>query len=147
MATVKQLLQEKGDEVWSVDQNATVLDALYVMDAKDIGAVVVLDGDQMVGIFSERDLARQASQNAALALHDPVSRYMTQLVYYVWPDQTIEECMALMTHRRIRHLPVMDGEHLVGIISIGDVVKQIISSQESTIRGLENYITGQEYHL
>lgn len=145
MVTIRHLLQEKGKQVWSVAPEATLTDALRLMDEKDVGALLVLDKGRLVGILSERDFARKVAQADTLALSTPVSELMTDTVYYLTPDHTIDECMELMTVRRIRHLPVLEAGSLVGIISIGDVVKEIISDRDSTIRGLENYITGREY--
>lgn len=146
MATVKNLLKMKGNEVWSVSVTATVRETLKLMAEKNIGAVLVLDSGKIVGIFSERDYARHTAQREALLLDEPVSEFMTRAVYYVSPTQTVEECMALMTSKHIRHLPVLEDEHnLVGLISIGDVVKQLMEEKETTIHGLENYILGREY--
>jgi len=145
MITVRQLLDEKGNQVWAVEPDDAVLVALKTMSAQDIGAVLVLDAGVLVGIFSERDYARKVVQTEKANLDMAVKEFMTQLVYYVRPDQTLDECMALMTSKHIRHLPVLAQGKLIGVISIGDVVKEIISDKESMIRGLENYITGRDY--
>jgi CBS domain-containing protein len=134
------LLREKGDQVYTVQPNDTVLTALQLMDEKNIGAVLVMDGEEVAGIFSERDYARRGDLLNQKAADTPVLTMMTRLVYYIRPDQSIEECMALMTGRRIRHLPVLEDGRLVGIISIGDVVKTVISEQAFTIEQLEQYI-------
>jgi CBS domain-containing protein len=145
MATVNNLLLQKGKEVWSVQAGSTVTETLNLMGEKNIGAVLVMESQRIVGIFSERDYARHAARLDSMLLDQPVHEFMTHSVYYVSPRQTVEEVMALMTSKKIRHLPVMEGEMLVGIISIGDVVKQIMSDKETTILGLENYILGRDY--
>jgi CBS domain-containing protein len=146
MATVWHLLNQKGREVWSVNPDQTVLEALELMYEKGIGAVVVLENDKIVGIFSERDFARFSAKKGSLSLYIPVNELMTQAVFTVHPDQSIDECMALMTQKHIRHLPVVDKGQLVGVISIGDVVREVISQKEITIHSLENYIMGREYN-
>lgn len=145
MATVKNLLLQKGKDVWSVQVHSTIRETLTLMGEKNIGAVLVLDGQNIIGIFSERDYARHASRRDSMLLDEPVQHFMTSAVYYVSPQETVEEVMALMTSKKIRHLPVMEDEQLVGLISIGDVVKQILSDKETTILGLENYILGRDY--
>ena len=142
MATVRQLLRTKGNEIWSVAPQATVYEALQVMSEKDVGALLVLDKGNLVGIFSERDYARKLILKGRFSKDTTVTELMTHEVLYVEPQSTIEDCMALMTARRIRHLPVIEKERLIGIVTIGDVVKQIISDQEFTIRQLGTYITG-----
>jgi len=145
MATVNNLLLQKGKDVWSVHAGSTVRETLKLMGEKNIGAVLVMEEAKIVGIFSERDYARHASQSDTMLLDEPINALMTHSVYYVSPQQTVEEVMALMTAKKIRHLPVMEHEKLVGLISIGDVVKQIMSDKETTILGLENYILGRDY--
>jgi CBS domain-containing protein len=140
--SVKQILSEKGHEVWSTSPNTTVFDALKFMSEKSIGALVVLDNLEVVGVFSERDYARKVTLEGKSSKNLPVKEIMTRRVVCVKPENTTEECMALMTDKHIRHLPVVEGDELVGIISIGDVVKAIISQQELVIEQLENYITG-----
>lgn len=141
MITVHQLLQNKRD-IWSVLPETIVFDAIKLMADKNIGALLVLHGGNLIGIFSERDYARKVILKGKSSKEITVKEIMTEDVVYVQPNQTIEECMALMTGKRIRHLPVLEGEQVVGMISIGDVVKAIISEQEFTIKQLENYITG-----
>ncbi|HEY5572425.1 MAG TPA: CBS domain-containing protein [Anaerolineales bacterium] len=141
LKTVKQILDEKGYEIWSVSPDDSVYDALKNMADKNIGALLVLEGDELVGIISERDYARKVMLKGKSSMDTPVRDIMTPRVLYIRTNQSIEECMALMTDKRIRHLPVFDQENLVGVISIGDVVKAIISHQEFVIEQLENYIT------
>jgi CBS domain-containing protein len=117
------------------------------MAEKNIGAVLVLEEGKIVGIFSERDYARYAASRESLLLDEPVGNFMTRSVYYVSPQQTVEECMALMTAKHIRHLPVLEGDQLVGVISIGDVVKQLLEEKEITIQSLENYIRGRTHTI
>ncbi len=140
--TVKQILSEKGDQVWSTSPDTTVFDALRFMSEKGIGAVVVMDNQEVVGVFSERDYARKVILEGKSSKDLPVKEIMTRRVMFVKPENTTEECMALMTDKHIRHLPVAVDDKLVGILSIGDIVKAIISQQEFVIEQLENYITG-----
>lgn len=142
MTTVGYVLREKGHTVWSVAPELAVFDALKLMAEKEVGAMVVVDQQRMVGIFSERDYARKVALMGRSSLTTAVVEIMTEVVSTVNPSQGIDECMAIMTNRRVRHLPVIDGEELVGIISIGDVVKAIIAEQADTIRHLEGYIRG-----
>lgn len=142
METVRHLLQEKGDKVWSIRPNASVYDALERMAEKDVGALVVLEGDDLKGIFSERDYARKIVLHGKSSAETRVQDVMTPDVVCVSPEQRIEDCMALMTEKHIRHLPVLENGKVVGVISIGDVVKEVIAEQEFTIEQLENYITG-----
>ncbi len=142
MATVRQILQTKGTALWTISPECTILDALKLMAEKNVGALLVVQEEQLMGIFSERDYARNVVLKGRTVEDTTVSDIMTSRVVYVRPNQTTEECMALMTDKHIRHLPVLEGERLIGIISIGDVVKEIISDQEFTIRNLEGYITG-----
>lgn len=142
MKSVKQLLDTKGHDVWSVAPDTPVYEALELMAERNCGAVLVLAGDKLRGIMSERDYARKVILKGKASKDTPVKEIMSTDVVYVRPDQTIEECMALMTDKRIRHLPVMEDQKLVGLISIGDVVKAVISEQEFIIHQLENYITG-----
>lgn len=140
--TVKEILKEKGDEVWSTSPDTTVFDALKFMSDKSIGALVIIDDQEVVGVFSERDYARKVILDEKSSKDLPVKEIMTRRVVFVKPENTTEECMALMTDKHIRHLPVVVEDKLVGIISIGDVVKAIMSQQEIVIEQLENYITG-----
>jgi CBS domain-containing protein len=140
---VRLLLREKGADVWSVSPQTSVREAVRILAEKNIGALLVMDGGRLVGILSERDTARKMILQSLPADTTPVSQIMTTHVITITPEYTIQECMALMTDRRVRHLPVMEGDQLAGIISIGDVVKEIIADQEFTIQHLERYITGE----
>jgi CBS domain-containing protein len=142
MSTVRQLLRTKPADIWTIGPEATVYDALQLMAKKDIGAVLVLEAGKLVGIFSERDYARKVVLHGKSSKSTAVGELMTRLVYYVRPDQTVEECLALMTAKHIRHLPVLNDDRLIGVVTIGDVGKEIISQQAFTIESLENYITG-----
>lgn len=142
MTTVRQILGSKGRDVWSVSPDATVYDAIKLMAEKNAGALVVLEEDQLRGIISERDYARKVILKGKSSKEIPVKEIMSVDVVTIRPEQSIEECMSLMTNKRIRHLPVLEEKKLIGVISIGDVVKAIISEQEFTIKQLENYITG-----
>ena len=142
METVKDMLRAKGYNVWSVAPDATVLEALELMAAKNVGAVLVLDDDRLVGIMSERDYARKVILLGKTSKDTLVSEIMTSRVLYVSADQTIQECLALMTEKRIRHLPVMEGDRVIGVVTIGDVGRAIISDQQFMLDQLEHYITG-----
>jgi IMP dehydrogenase len=144
MITVRQLLKNKPADLWSVSPETSVYEALELMAEKDIGAVLVLENGELAGILTERDYARNVILKGRLSKTTSVAELMTEVVCYVRPDQTIEDCMALMTDKRVRHLPVLEDERLIAIVSIGDVVKKTISEQEFTIQQLENYITGKQ---
>jgi CBS domain-containing protein len=140
MKTVQQLLDSKRHGVASVAPQTSVLDALRVMAEKEIGAVLVLDGDSLVGIFSERDYARKVVLQGKASKDTPVREIMTEKVVCVRPEQTIEDCMGLMTGKRIRHLPVLQHKKVIGVVSIGDVVKEMLVEKEFVIKQLESYI-------
>jgi CBS domain-containing protein len=142
MTTVGRLLDAKGHDAWSIAPDASVFDAIKMMADHGIGALLVMDGEKLVGIVSERDYARKVILQGRSSKDTPVRDIMTDKVFYVRPEQTVEDCMVLMTEKRIRHLPVLADGHLTGIISIGDVVKSVISEKDTLIRQLENYITG-----
>lgn len=142
MKTVGDILQTKGSEVWTIPPETIVFDALKIMADKNVGALVVLDEAEVAGILSERDYARKVILHGKSSRELKAREIMSATVYFVSPDQNIEDCMALFTNKRVRHLPVLQNNHLIGIISIGDVVKAIIAEQEYTIKHLENYITG-----
>lgn len=143
MRTVHNLLQVKGNQVWSVTPSETVFEALERMSELDIGALLVMEGGELVGILSERDYARKIALAGKASKETSVEEIMTSRVYCVELDQTVEEAMALMTNRRVRHLPVVgDQKTVIGVISIGDVVKDIIAEKEFHIEQLEKYIAG-----
>jgi CBS domain-containing protein len=143
MLTVKEMLAGKGgNAVFSIEPDAKVGDALRFMADKNVGALIVIDKGNIVGIFSERDFARSAIGTSDTCTIVPVRDMMTCQVYYVMPDDTIDQCMALMTSKRVRHLPVLDNHVPIGMISIGDVVNATISEQKKTIDQLERYIRG-----
>ena len=143
MITVKQMLDEKGNAVWTISPEAKVFYALRLMAKKGVWALIVLKKGTVVGILSERDYARKIALMGRVSQDTPVRKIMTLGVYGVHSSSTSDECMALMTEKRIRHLPVIEKGKLVGVISIGDVVKSIISHQKVTIQHLENYIMGK----
>jgi len=140
MKTVKQLLQAKGGGVLAVTPSTSVYDALKRMAEKNVGALLVMDGDQLAGIMSERDYARKVILLGKSSHELAVRDIMSDKVVTVTPAQTVDECMALMTGRRIRHLPVVDGGKVTGVLSIGDLVKEVIAMQQETIKQLESYI-------
>jgi len=142
MNTVKQLLDAKGHDVWAIAPGDSVYDALKLMAEKGVGAVLVLEEGKLVGIMSERDYARKVILKGKFSKDTPVREIMTPRVICVRPEQTVNECLALMTEHRIRHLPVLADDQLIGVISIGDLVKAIMSDQEFLIKHLQAYITG-----
>ncbi len=142
MITVRHILEAKGGQIWSVAPDTTVYDALKLMAEKNLGAVLVQKGDKLLGIFSERDYARKIILKGKSSRESTVEEIMTPDVVTVKTNNSIEECMGLMTNNRIRHLPVVEDAKVVGVVSIGDIVKAIISEQEYTIKQLESYITG-----
>ncbi len=142
MKTVKQLLQVKGYEVASIAPDKTVYDAMQLMTAKNIGALLVMEAGVLTGIVTERDYSRKAHLLNKPVKDLLVKEIMTRQVAYVGPDNTTEECMALVTEMRIRHLPVLENDQVIGIVSIGDLVKEAISDQQFIIQQLEHYIHG-----
>ena len=140
MKTLKQLLQAKGNQIYAIAPDARVIDALKLMAEREVGALVVMESGRLAGIVSERDYARKVILHGKSSHDIQVRDIMTAKVITVHPGQTVEECMALMTGKRIRHLPVTDGERLIGVVSIGDLVKEVIAEQEATIKQLESYI-------
>ena len=142
MKTVKQLLDGKGHDVWSISPEASVFEAIELMADKQIGALMVMEDDRPLGIVTERDYARKVILKGRLSKGTRIGQIMTTRVISARPAQTVEECMALMTERRVRHLPVMEGEQLVGMLSIGDLVKAIFAEQQFVIEQLEHYING-----
>lgn len=142
MITVRDLLKQKGDQVFSISPDSTVFQALQIMAEKDIGALLVMESDQVLGIFSERDYARKIVLKGRTSKESTVGEMMADKVFFIKPDKTINDCMAVMTEKKIRHLPVLEDHRLIGLISIGDVVNHVIRSQKTTIADLENYIIG-----
>ena len=142
MTTVRTILQTKGPEIWSVEPETPVMAALKIMDEKNIGALVVARGGSVLGILSERDYARKLVLKGRSSSDATVQDLMTSSVITVTPEQSMDQCMDLMTSKRIRHLPVVENDKLIGLISIGDVVKAVISEKEFLIKQLENYISG-----
>lgn len=143
MHTIQHCLQSKGNDVWSIHPDASVFDALNLMADKNIGALLVIENDKLAGMFSERDYARKVILQGKTSRETRVREIMSSRVFHVEYNQSIEDCMALMTEKHIRHLPVLEEGAIVGVISIGDVVKEIIAEQEFVINQLENYISGE----
>ena len=141
--TIKHLLEHKGQTVWSIDPNATVLEAVAKMAEKDVGSLVVMDGEILVGIVTERHYSRNVILKGKTSPTTPVRDIMERNVIHVRPDQSVELCMALMTEKRVRHLPVVEDTKVIGIISIGDLLKFIISKNEFAINQLKHYIQGE----
>ncbi|UCC14318.1 MAG: CBS domain-containing protein [Gammaproteobacteria bacterium] len=142
MKTIEQLLGAKNTDIWSIDPDGLIFDAITLMAEKEIGALLVIEDERVVGILSERDYARKVLLRGRSSRETPVREIMTSDVIFATPDQTVEDCMTLMTHKRIRHLPVLSNGRLVGVISIGDLVKAVIADQQETIEQLESYIRG-----
>lgn len=140
MTFVSEVLKAKGGDVWTVSSDSSVYDALQEMADRNVGALMVVEGGNLVGVFSERDYARKVILQGKASRDTLVREIMSSEVFWVRPDQTIGACMELMTDKRIRHLPVLDGGRLIGVISIGDAVKAIISEQQFAIQQLEQYI-------
>lgn len=140
MTTVRWILETKGQNVATIGPDNTVYDAIRLMAEKNVGALCIIEQERVVGIVSERDCARSLLRDDRPSQTVPLREIMTRAVLYVRPEQTIEECAALMTDKHLRHLPVMDGNRLIGIVSMRDVVRQVISNQEFIIEQLENYI-------
>ena len=143
MTTVRQLLDQKGRNIWSIHPDATVLDAVAKMAEKDVGSLVVMEGDELVGIITERHYARNVVLKGKTSPATPVRDIMESHVVIARPEQSIDQCMALMSEKRVRHLPVFEGKKLIGIVSIGDLVKGTIGDQKFTIDQLEHYIRGE----
>ncbi len=142
MHTIGQLLESKGKDIWSIAPHATVFEALQIMAEKNVGVLLVIDDGEVVGIFSERDYARKVILKGKSSKDISVGDLMTKEVFYIKSQNTLQECMALMTTKHIRHIPVFENNQLIGVVTLGDVVKQIISDQEFTILELGKYITG-----
>ena len=142
MKTVREVLRNKSRDIWSVPKKASVFEALELMAAKDIGALLVMEEGKLFGIFSERDYARKVILMGRTSRETTVEELMTRSVLYARPENTLEECMALMSNGHIRHLPILENDRVLGIVTLGDVAKEIISEQDYTIRELENYYSG-----
>ena len=142
MRRVKEILASKGNDIWSISPDKSVYDAIHLLAEKEIGALLVMQGDQLVGVISERDYARQIILKGKSSRETKVADIMTTKVTTAEPGQDIGECMALMNDRRIRHLPILESGEVVGVLSIGDLIRAIIAEQQSTIVDLEKYITG-----
>ena len=142
MGTVRHILQKKGSSAFSIDPNATVYRALELMVQRDVGSLLVIDNGRFVGIFTERDYARKVMLKGKSSKDTFIHDIMSEHPITITPDATVEECMSLMTKRYIRYLPVLEENKLVGLISIGDIVKYIIEDQKFIIENLEHYITG-----
>lgn len=145
MLTVRSVLNTKPKDLWSIDPHSTAYEALRIMADKDIGALLVINEGKLVGIFSEKDYARKVILEGKSSKETSVGELMTRKVYSISTDKPIEECMALMTATRSRHIPVFEKDQLVGIVALGDIVNAIISEQKVIIHDLENYIRGNEY--
>jgi len=142
MNKVWQILKNKGSKVWTISQNATVLDGLHFLTDKKVGSLMVMDADKVVGIFSMGDLGRKVILIGKQPEKTRIDEVMTKDLITVSPNQSVQECMALMTEQHVRHLPVFDGDQLVGILSIGDIVKDMMGELEFLVDQLTNYITG-----
>lgn len=142
MTTVRQLLDQKDRNVWSIHPDDTVFKAVATMAEQDVGSLLVMEGEKLVGIITERHYARNVILKGKASPTTPVRDIMERRVICATPDQTVEQCMALMTNKRVRHLPVLHGKKVIGIISIGDLVKSIIGDQKFIIEQLEHYIHG-----
>jgi len=142
MGTINEILRTKPRDIWSISSTVSVFEGLELMSAKNIGALLVIDEGKLVGIFSERDYARKVILKGKTSKETTVGELMTKSVLYATPENTLEECMALMTSKHIRHLPILENDTLIGIVTLADVAKGIISEQEFTIRELENYYSG-----
>ena len=145
MTTVNDILKKKGYKIFSINPEQTVFDALKILAEKDIGALPVMENDKLTGIFSERDYARKLILKGYFSKETKVGNIMTKDLIVVSPDTDIFKCMSLMTEKKFRHLPVIENNKLIGIVSIGDIVNTIIHSQKEIIKDLENYISGSGY--
>jgi CBS domain-containing protein len=145
MLTMADILRTKGNTVYFVEKGTSLLEALEMMSNKGIGALMVMEAGEPVGIFSERDFARMVAREKKADLSTPVEEMMTRNIYCVTREDTIDEAMAVMTRQRFRHMPVREGKKIIGIISIGDVVKNLIEDKDFLIRNMEDYILGRGY--
>jgi len=142
VGSIREILSHKGPATWTISPEATVLDAIQLMAAKNIGALLVTQNDKLVGILSERDYTRKVVLKGRSSKDTPVRDILSGQVVHVTPEHTVDECLRLMTEHRVRHLPVLEGDKIAGVVSIGDLVNWVISAQSSTIHQLETYITG-----
>jgi CBS domain-containing protein len=140
--TISEILSHKGTQVWSISPEATVFDAIQMMADRNIGALLVTQADKLVGILTERDYTRKVALQGKSSKQPAVKEILSGQVIHVSPDHTVEDCMRLMTDHRVRHLPILEADRIVGIISIGDLVNWIITAQSSTIHQLQTYISG-----
>jgi CBS domain-containing protein len=140
--SISEILEHKGTAVWTVAPDATVFEAIQIMSDKNVGALLVTEHEKLVGVVSERDYTRKVALKGRSSRESKVREIIPDRIVSVTPQNTVEECMRLMTERRVRHLPVLDGDKIAGVISIGDLVNWIISAQSTTIRQLETYISG-----
>jgi len=145
MSTIRAILERKGSNFWFIDPAATVMDTVKRLNEKKIGALIIMDGDRLVGIFSERDLVRLMATQGPACLDRPVGDVMTTPVYFVKPATTVDECMALMSDKQIRHLPVLQGKEVMGVVSNRDVVYEAIDHRESLLAGMEVLIANREF--
>jgi CBS domain-containing protein len=142
LGTIKEILAHKGSAAWSISPDATVFEAIQLMDQKNVGALLVTEHGRLVGIISERDYSRKVALKGKFSKQTAVREILSTNVVKATPSHTVEECMRLMTEHRVRHLPVIEGENILGVISIGDLVNWIISVQSTTINQLQGYISG-----
>ena len=142
--TVASILRQKGHEVWSVSPDASVYEAIEMMADRSVGALLVLAGDTLVGIISERDYTRKVILQGRLSKETAVRDIMTSPVHFVTPAHTLDDGMRIMTTNGVRHLPVLEGERVIGLVSLGDLVRRILSTQGETIQHLQEYITGKK---
>jgi CBS domain-containing protein len=142
MSTVRHILDQKGKNIWSIHPDATVFDAIAKMAEKDVGSLIVMDGDEIVGIITERHYARNVVLKGKTSPTTKIRDIMERRVIFAMPEQSVEQCMAIMSEKHVRHLPVLHGKQVIGIISIGDLVKSIIGDQKFTIDQLVHYIQG-----
>ena len=142
MKTIREILKDKGSEIWSIAPGQTVFEAIQLMAIRRIGALLVIDDQELVGVVSERDYAREVILKGRSSKDTPISDIMSKQVITITPESRIEESLSLMTEHRVRHLPVLEHERIAGVVSIGDLVKEIIKDQQSTIEQLESYIKG-----
>lgn len=142
VGTIGEILSHKGTNVWSISPEATVFDAIHMMADKNVGALLVMEGGKLIGIITERDYTRKVALKGKSSKETAVREIISGQLVHVTPSHTVEECMHVMTDNRVRHLPVMEGDRLVGVVSIGDLVNWIISAQSTTISQLQAYISG-----